>query len=234
MMMQVKRPLARSAMHYRHLEIGAEMIEHDGWTLPARYSDPEDEAAQVRQAAGITDISPVGKIRLQGDSVDQALRETVPGYQVTSVGSVFVNSDDSGGPVIARLADDDCLIVSEQASVDHVLDSLRIDGCVHPVNVTSVLAAVRIIGPNAPAVLAGVTDLDLALPYFPNLSCAQGMVAEIHGTIIGKDIGGLLAYDVFFGRDYGDHMWESLIDAGERHGLTPFGLEAMSLLNGEI
>ena len=137
-------------MHYRHLEIGAEMIEHDGWTLPARYSDPEDEAAQVRQAAGITDISPVGKIRLQGDSVDQALRETVPGYQVTSVGSVFVNSDDSGGPVIARLANDDCLIVSEQASVDHVLDSLRIDGCVHPVNVTSVLAAVRIIGPNGP------------------------------------------------------------------------------------
>ena len=112
-MMQVKRPPAISAMHYRHLELGAEMVEHEGWTLPARYSDPEDEADRVRQAAGITDISPVGKIRLQGDSVDQALREAVPGYQVTSVGSVFVNSDDSGGPVIARLADDDCLIVTE-------------------------------------------------------------------------------------------------------------------------
>ena len=218
-------------MHYRHLELGAEMVEHEGWTLPARYSDPEDEADRVRQAVGITDISPVGKIRLQGEAVDQALREAAPGYQVTSVGSVFANPDDSGGPVIARLADDDCLIVSEQASVNHVIDSLKLDGCVHPVNVTSVLAAVRIIGPNAPAVLAGVTDLDLAPPYFPNLSCAQSMVAEIHGTIIRKDIGGLLAYDVFFGRDYGDHMWESLIDAGERHGLTPFGLEAMSLLS---
>ena len=221
-------------MHYRHLELGAAMVEHEGWTLPARYSDPEDEADRVRQAAGITDISLVGKIRLQGESVDQALREAVPGYQVTSVGSVFANPDDSGGPVIVRLADDDCLIVTESAHTDRVLDSLRLDGCVHPVNVSSVLAAVRIIGPNAPAVLAGVTDLDLAPPYFPNLSCAQSMVAEIHGTIIRKDIGGLLAYDVFFGRDYGDHMWESLIDAGERHGLTAFGLCALRALCGEI
>ena len=217
-------------MHYRHLELGAEMVEHEGWTLPARYSDPDEEAVHVRQAVGITDISPVGKIRLQGETIDQAVREAVPGYQVTSVGSVSISSD----TVVARLADDDCLILTGQTNANHVLDSLKLGGCVYPVNVTSVLAAVRIIGPNAPAVLAGVTDLDLAPPYFRNLSCAQSMVAEIHGTIIRKDIGGLLSYDVFFGRDYGDHMWESLIDAGERHGLTPFGLEAMSLLNGEI
>ncbi len=220
-------------MHYRHLELGAEMVEHDGWTLPARYSDPDEEAARVRKAVGITDISPVGKIRLQGEAVEQALHDAITGYQATSVGSVFVTPDDAGGTVVARLADDDCLIVTQQASVEHVLASLKLDGCAHPVNVSSTLAAVRIIGPNAPAVFAGVTDLDLAPPYFPNLSCAQAMIAEIHGTIIRRDIGGLLTYDVYFGRDYGDHMWESLIDAGERHGLTPFGLVALRALCGE-
>lgn len=216
-------------MHYRHLEIGAEMVEHEGWTLPARYTDAEKEATRVREGVGITDISHIGKIRLQGESVDQALGEAIPDYQATSVGSVFI----SGDTVIARLADNDCLILTGQANANHVLDSLRLDGCAHPVNVTSVLAAVRIIGPNISQVLAGVSDLDLAPLYFPNLSCAQGMVAEIHGTVIRRDIGGLPVYDLLFGRDYGDHMWESLIDAGERHGLTPFGLEAMSLLNGE-
>ena len=221
-------------MHYRHLELGAVMVVHEGWTLPARYSDPEEEAARVRQAVGITDISPTGKIRLQGEPVEQALHEAIPGYQASSVGSVFVTPDDAGAPVVARLADDDCLIMTEQASVDRVLASLNFDGCAHPVNVTSVLAALRIVGPNAPQLLAGVTDLDLAPPYFPNLSCAQGMVAEIHGTIIRKDIDVLLSYDLLFGRDYGDHMWESLTDAGQRHGLTPFGLEALCALCGEI
>lgn len=217
-------------MHYRHLDLGAEIVEHEGWMLPARYTDAEEEAARVRQSVGITDISHVGKIRLQGDSVGQALREALPDYQATSVGSVST----SGDTVVARLADDDCLVLTGQANANHVLDSLRLDDCTHPVNVTSVLAAVRIVGPNVPAILAGVTELDLAPPYFPNLSCAQGMVAEIHGTVIRRDIGGLLTYDVYFGRDYGDHMWESLIDAGERHGLTPIGLEALSDLCGEI
>ncbi len=232
-MTQINPPPAISAMHYRHLELGAKMVEHDGWTLPARYSYPGDEAARVRQDVGITDISPIGKIRLQGESVEQALLEAIHGYQGTSVGSVFVTPEDAGGTVVAGLADDDCLVVTNPANLEDVLASLKLDGCAHPVNVTSVLASVRIVGPNAPQLLAGVTELDLAPSYLPNLSCAQGMVAEIHGTIIRKDIGGLLAYDLYFGRDYGDHMWESLIDAGERHDLTPFGLEALRALCGE-
>ena len=230
-MMQVERPAAISAMHYRHLELGAEMVEHEGWTLPARYADPEEEAARVRQDVGITDISPVGKIRLQGESLDRVLREALPDANASSIGSIAVTS---AGNAVARLAADDCLIVTGQTSVEDVVDSLKLGGCAHPVNVTSVLAGVRIIGPNAPAVLAGVTDLDLAPAHFADLTCAQTMVAEIHGTIMRRDIGGLLSYDLFFGRDYGDHMWESLIDAGERHGLTPFGLEALSALCGEI
>ena len=213
-------------MHYRHLELGAVMVEHEGWTLPARYTDAEAEAARVREDVGITDISHIGKIRLQGESVDQALREALSDYKAMPVGSVSISAD----TVVARLADDDCLILTGQANVEGVLASLKLEGCTHPVNVTSVLAAVRIIGPNAAAVLAGVTDLDLAPPYLPNLSCAQGMVAEIHGTVVCRDTDGLLSYDLLFGRDYGDHMWESLMDAGEPHELTPIGLEAMSLL----
>ena len=216
-------------MHYRHLDLGAEMVEHEGWTLPARYTDAEKEATRVLEGVGITDISHIGKIRLQGESVDQALRDAISDYEATPVGSVTI----SGDTVVARLADDDCLILTGQANANYALDSLKFDDSAHPVNVTSVLAAVRIIGPNISQVLAGVSDLDLAPLYFPNLSCAQGMVAEIHGTVIRRDIGGLPVYDLLFGRDYGDHMWESLMDAGERHGLTPFGLEALCALCGE-
>ena len=214
-------------MHYRHLELGAEMVEREGWRLPARYTDPDDEAASVKHAVGISDFSPVGKIRLQGASVQQAILEAMPDYQATSIGSAAVYK---AGQVVARLADDDYLIITEPEQIKAALKSLKQDGCVHPVNVTSVLAGVRIVGPSAPAVLAGVSELDLSPASFPDLSCAQTMVAEIHGTVIRRDIGNLLSYDLYFSRDYGDHMWESLIDAGERYGLVPFGLEAMSLL----
>ncbi len=223
----MQQPTARSALHYRHLDLGAEMVEHEGWTLPARYSDPDDEAASVRQSVGITDFSPVGKIRLQGQSIDKALLAAIPDYRATSIGSAAVTN---AGHVVARLANDDYLIITEPEQIKATLKSLKQDGCTHPVNVTSALASIRLIGPNSPAVLAGVSELDLSPAFFPDLSCVQTMVAEIHGTIIRRDIGNLLSYDLYFSRDYGDHMWESLIDAGERHSLTPFGIEAMTLL----
>ena len=206
------------------------MVEHEGWTLPARYTDPADEAASVRQSVGISDFSPVGKIRMQGESIDKALLAAIPDYRATGVGSVFFAKE---GHIVARLADDDCLIITEPEQIKATLKSLRQDGCAHPVNVTSALASIRLVGPNSPAVLAGVSELDFAPHTFLEFTCVQTMVGEIHGTVIRKDVGGLLAYDLYFSRDYGDHMWESLMDAGELHGLTPFGLEALALLNGE-
>lgn len=223
----MQQPSARSALHYRHLDLGAEMVEHEGWTLPSRYTDPDDESASVKQSVGITDFSPVGKIRLQGQSIDKALLAAIPDYRATGIGSVGVSE---AGYIVARLADDDYLIITEPEQINAALTSLKQDGCAHPVNVTSVLASIRLVGPNAPAVLAGVSELDLSPAFFPDLSCVQTMVAEIHGTIIRRDIGNLLSYDLYFSRDYGDHLWESLIDAGERHSLTPFGIEAMTLL----
>ena len=223
----MQQPTPVSALHYRHIELGAEMVEHEGWTLPARYTDPDDEAASVKKAVGISDFSPVGKIRLQGESVQRAILATIPDYLATGVGSAAVTK---AGHVVARLADDDYLIITEPEQIKATLKSLSQDGCAHPVNVTSVFACVHIVGPSAPQLLAGVTDFDLAPPFFLNLSCAQTMVAEIHCTVIRRDIGNLLSYDLYFSRDYGDHMWESLVDAGELHGVTPLGFEAMLLL----
>ncbi len=231
-MAQISPPPARTAMHYMHLELGAEMVEREGWTLPARYSDPKEEAAGVRQAVGIADISPIGKIRLHGESIDDALRGAVPGCERTPIGSVFVNRTDLRGPTVARFADDDCLVLTESTNVDSAIDAFKLDERTHPVNMTSVLAAVRIVGPNAPAVFAAVAELDLAPHCFQDLACVQTRVADIHGAIIRKDIDGLLSYDLLFGRDYGEHVWKAINEAGERCGITPFGLEAMSLLHG--
>lgn len=223
-------PTARSAMHYQHIELGAEMTESEGWARPSRYADPEEEAARVLRSVGIADISPAGKLRLQGETVGPAIRRALPDRQDTAPGSAFVASSHLARLVVAHLAPDDYLIVADASRTDHIRRRLELSGCAHVVDVTSVLAAVRITGPESPNVLSGVTDLHLAPHYFPNLACAQGMVAEIHGTVIRRDMGEHLSYDVLFGRDYGEYLWESLREAGRPAGLTPFGLEAMTLL----
>ena len=70
----------------------------------------------------------------------------------------------------------------------------------------------------------------MARDAFDSGSSAQSQFAEIHGTLVRLDAAGLPAYTLFFGREYGDYMWESVLEAGERYGLVPFGTEALGRL----
>jgi len=225
------RPTALSAMHRQQIELGAEMVETDGWMRAARYATNEEELTRIEQAAGLLDVSPVGKLRLQGETAEEALASAIGDYQKTSVGRAVVGSTDLDNVVVARLASDDYLVVTPVGRAGRVRDALTLAGCAHAVDVTSVLAGARIVGRNAAKVLAGVTELDIDPTYFQDLTCAQAMVAEIHGTLIRRDMGSHLAYEIFFSRDYGEHMWESLIEAGEPYGLSPIGLETMAILH---
>ncbi len=222
-----KPPTAMSPMHYQHLHAEAEMVTRGGWLLPSRYSTVDEELACIRLTAGLVDISHFGKLRLQGELVELDLGKTIPGYGGTPRGFAVVTSSKKEGMVVARLASDEYLIVTEAGHSSNVAESITLPGCAHLVDVTSDLAAVRVIGPNAAYVLDSVDQLDLEPEYFPNLSCTQGKVADIHCTIVRRDIGGILSYDLFFGRYYGDHMWESLVHNGLPHGLAPVGMEAM-------
>ena len=225
------QPAALSTMHHQHLELGAEMVESDGWMRPTRYTTAEEELTRIEDGSGLIDVSPVGKLRLQGEEVDSALVNAIKGYEGISVGMTVIAATDEDNLVIARLAMDDYLVVTAVGQADRVRETMNLAGCAHAVDITSVLAAARIVGPNAASVLSGVTELDIDPAYFPDLTCTQAMVSEIHGTVIRRDIGSYLAYEVFFGRDYGEHMWESLTEAGEPHGLVPFGLETMTLIH---
>jgi folate-binding protein YgfZ len=57
-----------------HARLGAEMIERDGWSVPASYGDVLFEYAAVREGgAGLIDLSPRGRILLSGTEAIQFL-----------------------------------------------------------------------------------------------------------------------------------------------------------------
>ena len=95
---------------------------------------------------------------------------------------------------------------------------------------TSVLAGLAIAGPEARSVLTALTEIDTSNVAFPDLSCAQGMVAEVRATLLRADRGGVPGYELYFGRDYGEYMWDAVLEAGEPAGLAPIGTEALATL----
>ncbi|MCH8207220.1 MAG: hypothetical protein IH956_09495 [Chloroflexi bacterium] len=230
-----RKPAKLTAMHHRHVALGATMVDDAGWQRPARYTDVDEELARLRESVGICDVSPLAKTSLQGDDLDAALSAAFPDAGAVAVGRVSRQPlpGASGSVVLARLSADEAMVIGAPATEPSLAETLdRHDGtCVHAVDVTSGMAGVAIAGPSAHLVLASVTDLDLSQAGFADMSCAEGRFAEVYGLLLRLDRGALPGYELYFARDLGDYMWEALVESAQRYGGGPVGTEAIESVN---
>jgi glycine cleavage system aminomethyltransferase T len=75
-----------------------------------------------------------------------------------------------------------------------------------------------------------LTALDLSPPQFPDLTCAQGGVAQVHALVIRADVDDELAYEIYCGREFAEYLWNTLRDAGQEFAAVPFGVASQRLL----
>ncbi|HMS85007.1 MAG TPA: aminomethyltransferase family protein [Nitrospira sp.] len=59
--------MKQSRLHTQHVKLGATFGEVAGWEIPTHYGDVAAEHRAVREAVGIADLSPRGKIRVTGE-----------------------------------------------------------------------------------------------------------------------------------------------------------------------
>ena len=203
------------------------MVERDGWLQPALYSSVDQESRLLNEGAGVCDISPTGKLLLQGDDLIGFLRNILSDGEAPAVGESRRVSLPARGR-LARLTADECLVLCEPAELPNWTTALGKNGddCVHFLDHTSGLAGVRITGPWSDQLLSKLSDFNATHEAFPNLSCAQTRCAEIHGTLIRTDLGSLPSYDLFFPREFGEYMWDAIFEAGEEFGAAAVGFEA--------
>jgi sarcosine oxidase subunit alpha len=232
-------PVALSALHHKHLQLGADMVELRGWQRPACYTGAEDEICRLSEAVGLCDVSPVGKLNVQGEEIDHFLDAAILDFDKMGVGGVsrgqLVTGDLQQAAEIARLAYDELLMLTapgQAAAVMSLLEEHRYK-CVHIVDITSALTGVRLAGPDTRHVLSRLTELDIGPDALPDWSSAQAKIAEVSGILVRRDAGDLLGFDLYFSRDYGEYMWESLMEAGEDYLIVPFGIDALGRLEFE-
>lgn len=73
-------PLARTALHGLHLELGAKMVPFAGYDMPVQYPmGIISEHTHARAAAALFDVSHMGQARIRGGDAAGALEALVPG-----------------------------------------------------------------------------------------------------------------------------------------------------------
>ncbi len=243
---QKMEPVQVSAMHDWHLAHGARMMTAGTWLRPERYGDPAEEVAAVRNAVGLIDVSPLGKLRLTGPGVPDLLeRLYVNSWRDLRRGRVRYGlmCNDEGvvldDGVCARLADDDWYVSTTSTGAAGALEWVEWwrqsgwgDG-VHVTDLTEARAAVNLAGPASREVLQKLTSRDLSKAKFPYMRARRTRVAGLSCLVLRIGFTGELSYEIHGPAGGGRHLWEALMEAGADHGIRPFGVEAQRILRLE-
>jgi sarcosine oxidase subunit alpha len=250
------RPLRRSPLHDWHLAQGGQMIEAGLWARVQYYAwagaDVDSayvkEMSVVRTSVGISDISTLGKIDVQGPHAAEFLdRLYVNGFSTLPVGKarygVMLTDDgavlDDG--TTTRLSETRYFMTTTTAQAGEVLSWLEFllqtawtDLEVQVISLTDEWGGMVVAGPRAR------TALELALPghdlsdaRLPHMGYAELEMRGVPLRLIRLSFSGERAYEIYVPADYCVPLWEHILASGVPLGIRPYGLEALASLRIE-
>ncbi len=236
------QPAKRSAIHGRHRALGANIKLAGDWRRAYDYGDPQQEALAVHRAAGLIDVSTLGKLLVRGPEAGEFLDRLYPNrFSDLKPGRIRygVISSDAGRIVddgtICRIDEDAYYVTTTSSGAGAVeewfswwLADWRMD--VRLTDMTQGLAAVNLAGPRAREILSRLTDLDCSAEAFKYLDAKQAKVAGVPCLILRIGFVGEVGYEIHFPSAHGEHVWDALMEAGSEHGIKPFGLEPQRIL----
>ena len=248
------RPRRLLPLHDWHESAGATFVTTGLWLRPLVYSRQGgwpavlDEARAVRARVGITDVSTLGKIDVQGADAARFLDFIYANtFTTLAVGrsryGLMLREDgiafDDG--TISRLGPQHFVATTTTANSVAVLEHMEFHlQAVCPqldvllTDVSDEWAQFAIAGPQAREVLAQVASgIDLGNEAFPFMAAGAATIAGVGGRIFRISFSGELAYEVAVPARHALSAWLALLAAGERFAIRPYGLDALNTLRIE-
>ena len=232
-------PERRTAMYHAQLGMGAEMADADGWQLPLHYGDPGRESLWLQASVGVSDVSPIGKVRVIGEEAARAVAALVPSAAEQSIGAVVeANSTLArGGKLLSvRLARDEILVLTPAGVSPSAVGAMAATDptCAHVVDVTSGLCGVAIVGPATQNLMSRITEIGTTSIALPDLFCVQSRFADVQGLLLRRDVNGIAMYQLYAGREFGEYLWETLVETARHLAGGPIGSHALLSLAPQI
>ena len=248
------RPKRRLPLHEWHESAGAIFVPTGLWLRPLVYSRRPgwqpvlEEARAVRAGVGITDVSTLGKIDVQGPDAAKFLDFIYANtFSTLAVGraryGIMLREDgmmfDDG--TTSRLGPEHFLVTTTTAGGTAVLEHMEFhlqtvcrELDVLLSDVGDQWAQFAVAGPRAREVVAGVvTGLDLSNEAFPFMAVRAATIAGVAGRIFRISFSGELAYEVAVPAKQALTAWSALLQAGKPSGIRPYGLDALNTLRIE-
>ncbi|TYB95643.1 MAG: glycine cleavage system aminomethyltransferase GcvT [Kosmotoga sp.] len=231
----------RTPLYEEHLRYGAKMVDFAGWEMPIQYSSIIKEHKQVRESAGLFDVSHMGEIEIVGpDAIDFA------DYLVTNNVNKLKNGqicytpmcNKKGGIIddflVYRLANNKVLFVVNASNTDKDfkwIKNQKDNFDVEIFNKSDKVAQLALQGPKAEKLLRAISQIELETIEFYHFT--QGRVSGIETILSRTGYTGEDGFEVYIDSEAAVPLWRKILEIGNNEDILPAGLGARDTLRFE-
>src|SRR6266508_2469040 len=236
------QPPLRSPLYERHQALGAKMANFGGFQMPIEYAGGGvvKEHTAVREAAGVFDVSHLGKAVVRGPGAAAYLNTALSndlGRIAPGQAQYTLCCDEATGGVVDDLiayfrAEDEVLLVPNAANTAEVVRRLAAaaPGGIEVENLHTRYGVIAVQGPRCEELLAKA-GLTVGHPYMSFVDTDwQGRPV----TVCRTGYTGERGYELLPAWEDAGALWDALLDAGEAYGARPVGLGARDTLRTEM
>ncbi|MEZ5851104.1 MAG: FAD-dependent oxidoreductase [Hyphomicrobiaceae bacterium] len=214
-----------------------------GWKRQPWFAHVAAEHGAVRGNVGVLDMSPFGKIRVDGPDAEAVLQRVCANDVAVPVGRIVYTQwlNARGGIeadlTVTRLGETSFLVITGSATLGrdlawlqrHIPDDAR---CI-AIDVTSGEACLAVMGPRSRDILQSLTTADLSNAVFPfasarTIDIGMALVRAHRITYVGE-----LGFELYMPTEYARHVFETVMAAVDAAGGLLVGMQAMDSLRLE-
>jgi glycine cleavage system T protein len=213
------------------------------WTRQNWFDYSKAEHMAVRTAVGMLDMSAFGKFRVEGHDAEAVLQRLCGNDVAVAPGKIVYTQwlNDRGGIeadlTVTRLSETSFMVITSAATTTrdfawlqrHIPDDAR---CI-ALDVTSGEACLAVMGPNARRLLQPLTTADLSNTAFPFGTAQTIELGMTHARAHRVTYVGELGWELYMPSEFARLVFETIMAAGQPHGLSLVGVHAMDSLRME-
>lgn len=239
--------IRKTALNVVHRQMGAKMVEFNGWDMPVEYPSAGGIIAEhnaVRTGVGIFDVSHMGDIRLAGPealaavqhiSMNDASRLAVGQAQYSAL--LYPQGTFVDDVIVHRLGEDEYLLVinagTREKDFNWVRDNTRQFNC-KVEDLSDNFTQIAIQGPRGVDLLQKLTDANLSAVKFYWVT--RGTVCGLKNILIARTgYTGEDGFEIYVPADdaVSAMVWKRVLEAGSEFKAIPCGLGARNTLRLE-
>lgn len=233
--------MKKTPLYDWHATHNGRIVDFAGWAMPVQYSTIIEEHQAVRNAAGLFDISHMGRLRIAGEGAVEFIERLVTCYVSTmKLGQVRYGlmTNEKGGilddVLVYRLGDSDFGLVVNASNREKIITWIGThltNSSVAFSDETFETGMIALQGRKAAEVISPHVDFPLAdLGYY---RCRNGTVLDVPALVSRTGYTGEVGYEFVVPADQSERLWSSILMLGGGQAVTPCGLGCRDTLRLE-